>query len=155
VQLLVLQLLLMTKPAVVAPAPAPLPPRVKEFMQYLKSVAPDKTGQLKPRKPIDPDAFLRYVSAQGIAFSDLSSKAPDRVSSDGLRKVLKEGRGQNFRTIVHLAMTVSRLVGDPAPVEKRGDSWRVSVVDRYVLTFVEEASGLKLQAIEFIDPEGD
>jgi hypothetical protein len=155
VQVVVLQLLLMTRPAVVAPDAVPFPPRVKEFLQYLKSVAPDKTGQLKPRKPIEPDAFLRHVSAQGIAFSDLNSKVPDRVSGDGLRKLLKEGRGLNFRTIVHLAMTVSRLVSDPGPVEKRGDSWRVSVADRYVLTFVEEASGLKLQAIEFIDPEGD
>jgi len=124
-------------------------------MQYLKSIAPDKPGQLKPRKPIDPDAFLRYVTSQGITFSDLNTKGQDRVTPEQLRKQLKEGRSQNFRSIVHLALTVSQLVGDPGPVEKRGDALRVSIVERYALTFVEEGGILKLQAIEFLDPEGD
>ena len=40
-------------------------------------------------------------------------------------------------------------------MHRDGDRMRITVVERYALTFVDEGSVLKLQGIDYLDPEGD
>jgi len=152
--LLVIQLFLTATAKPVLPANRePVPPRIEEFIRYLKSVAPAKRGSLVPRKPINPAVLLGYVSADGLSIADVNAP-PHRIPPEQLRQELKAGRGPAVRYIVHVAVMLSEL-GETRPEVERTERNVRLLLPSYNLVFSNDKSAPKLEAIECITPDGD
>jgi hypothetical protein len=136
-----------------------VPPRVIELLEYLSALAPafpTEGKPLVPRKPIDADVFLGYVSSKGILFTSVDGEPPlGQVTREQLRKELKNRRGPGFRYVVHLAYTLRPPLNVSALTYKKDKDKEVLTTNEYDLEFCQEGSGLKLVRVASTDPYGD
>ena len=155
---LILQLLFATRVPSPHPAKEPLPPRVMETFQYLKSVAPSSSeaaAQERLRKPIDPAVFFALISSDGLLFSDVLPGAPGHVGLEELRKALKSQRGIVYRYLVGLTVDIAGSTDlSLAGFETHNGVTSVSLAS-FVLTFVSEGGPLRLHEVRSTDPGGD
>jgi hypothetical protein len=143
---------LMTKPPA-PPASEPVPRPIAEFMDYLRSFAPAKGKKFVPEKPIDPGIMLGFISSAGLVVSDINEPPAKKFSREQIRSELKVGRGDSFRYVVHVAYFAAELPNSKLRVEKKDGKTQILLPD-YTLVFAEEKSVLKLEALEYINPEG-
>jgi hypothetical protein len=155
---LILHLLLATRVPTPPPAKEPLPPRVMEILQYLKSVAPsspEAAARDRLGKPIDPAVFFGFISSKGLLFSDVLPGAPGMVGLDQLRKELKSQRGLVYRYLVGLTVDIAGST-DLSLVSFETHNGVISVsLATFVLTFSKEEKALRLQEVKSTDPGGD
>lgn len=136
----------------------PLPPRVRNTIQYLKELAPSKPGsgaQYKLRKAVDLRTFAEHIFSKGLVFSDVSGGAPGLVGWDRLEQELRSERGLAYRYLVGLCIDAAGYRDlSHLRVERERGTVRV-VLSSYTLTFSEEAGALRLSEIQYTDPGGD
>ncbi|HVV52357.1 MAG TPA: hypothetical protein VHO06_22005 [Polyangia bacterium] len=141
-----------------------VPPRVAEFIDYLKSIASKAAAPYPARIiPADPYAdqarLITYISRSGLLFRNFSNDENRRIVKATwaeLQGQLKMRKGEQLLWLMECAHQLKWWRAPPVEISD-GPRGRVSVVlgDEYRLTFASEEGRLELSEIEDLqDPDG-
>lgn len=156
IQAILLHLFLSTR-ILAPPAAEALPLPVAHFIDYLRKIAPTHYGpgnQYRLPKPVETTKLLAFVSSKGLALADAEGLAPGQVGRDRLAKELKSAHGLIYRFFVGLTISAASNRNNAIRFETRDGITRV-FLDDFILSFVVEEGGMKLNRLEDTDAGGD
>lgn len=129
-----------------------------EFLEFIKFPKEPKGVSNPQAAPHwDVPKFMTFISANGVAFSDVNREKPFQGSPTQIKASLIGRRGEIFSMFSHLAMTYSIPYKQYSELdfEKTGNAFIVNVSDWYRLTFVSEGNRLRLVKCDYLMTEGD
>jgi hypothetical protein len=129
-----------------------------EFLEFIKFPKEPK-GVFNPQAAPhwDVSKFITFISANGVAFSDVNREKPFQGSPTQIKAALIARRGEIFSMFSHLAMTYSIPYKQYSELdfEQTDNQVIVNVAELYRLTFVLEGNRLRLAKCDYLMIEGE